>query len=408
MRRVAVTGMGIISPMGNTSYNFFENLISGVPAVKRITGTFAPLLNVKIAAEADFDPTEHFPIKQIRTLDRTTQMALVAAKQAWSDSGIVIGDDEQKRAGVYMGTGLGGAQTIDSMLCSVYKDNVSRVNPLSVVKIMCNAPASHISLQYALRGPCLTFSIACASSAVAIGEAFRLIKFGQADVVVAGGTESMLTLSSMKSWESLGVLAREDDQNPAASCKPFSMDRSGFVLGEGAAVIILEEMERARARGARIYAELTGYGTTSDAHHITAPTVEGQSSAMRLALEEARMNPQDIDYINAHGTATEMNDLVETQAIKIVFGADCRIPVSSTKSMHGHLIGAAGALELIAAILSMQHKSIPPTANLKTPDPQCDLDYVPNQGRVGLNVRVVMSNSFAFGGSNAVLIARLV
>ncbi|MBF0593323.1 MAG: beta-ketoacyl-[acyl-carrier-protein] synthase family protein, partial [Nitrospirae bacterium] len=380
MRRVAVTGIGIISPMGNTPDSFFQNLMSGVPAVKKMTAKFAPLLNVKIAAEADFDPAKHFPIKQIRTLDRTVQMALVAAQQAWSDSGIVIGDDERQRAGVYIGTGLGGAHTIDNMHYSLYKENVSRVNPFSVIKIMCNAAASYISLQYALMGPSLTFSVACSSSAVAIGEAFRLIKFGQADVIVAGGTESMITLSSMKSWESLGVLARNDEQDPAASCKPFSMDRSGFVLGEGAAVMVIEEMERARTRGAGIYAELVGYGATSDAHHITAPTVEGQSSAMRLALEEARMNPQDIDYINAHGTATTINDLVETQAIKVVFGADCRVPVSSTKSMHGHLMGAGGAVELIAAILSMKHKSVPPTANLKTPDPKCNLDYVPNQG----------------------------
>jgi 3-oxoacyl-[acyl-carrier-protein] synthase II len=408
MRRVAVTGMGIISPMGNTPEDFFGNLMSGVPAVKRITAEFSERLNVKIAAEADFDPAAHFSSKQIRTLDRTTQMALAAAKHAWNDSGIVLGDDEKNRAGVYMGTGLGGSQTLDFMHYSLYKEEISRVNPLSIVKIMCNATASHISMQHCLRGPCLTFSIACASSAVAIGEAFRLIKFSQADVILAGGAESMITFSSMKGWESLGVLAKEDAQNPAASCKPFSKDRTGFLLGEGAAVIVLEEMERAKARGASIYAELAGYGSTSDAHHITAPTVEGQSAAMRLALEEARIDPDGIGYINAHGTATQANDLIETRAIKSVFGADCRVPVSSTKSMHGHLMGAGGAVELMAAILSMRNKSIPPTANLKIPDPQCDLDYVPIQGRAVLTVTAAISNSFAFGGTNAVLVARQV
>jgi 3-oxoacyl-[acyl-carrier-protein] synthase II len=399
--------MGIVSPMGNTPDDFFRNLMSGAPAVSRIKAEFAERLDVKIAAQADFNPAAYFPPKQMRSLDRTAQMALAAAKGAWSDSGMVLGDDEKKRAGVYMGTGLGGAQAIDGVSYSLYKQEASRVSPLSILKIMCNAPASYISIQYALTGPCLTFSIACASSSAAIGEAFRLIKFDGADVILAGGTESMITFCSMKSWESLGVLAREDAKDPAASCKPFSRDRSGFVIGEGAAVIVLEEMERAKARGAAIYAELAGYGAASDARHITAPSVEGQSEAMRLALEEARMNPPDIGYINAHGTATEANDTAETRAIKSVFGVDCRTPVSSTKSMHGHLMGAGGAVELIAAILSMRHKSIPPTANLKIPDPECDLDYVPNRGRDGLkNLTAVMSNSFAFGGSNAVLVAR--
>jgi 3-oxoacyl-[acyl-carrier-protein] synthase II len=274
---------------------------------------------------------------------------------------------------------------------------------------MSNAPASHISIQYGLSGPCLTFSTACSSSAVSIGEAFREIKAGYSDIILAGGTESLLAYGSFKCWESLGILAPEDAENPAASCRPFSRDRAGFVLGEGAAIVVLEDMERARRRGAPIYAELAGYGSTSDAHHITSPSVDGQARAMRLALEEARVSPDDIDYINAHGTATTKNDIVETRAIKEVFGARAKsVPASSTKSMHGHLLGATGAVEFVAALLAMKHQTIPPTAHLRLPDPECDLDYVPNAGRTGVRVRTIMSNSFAFGGTNAVLVAKAV
>jgi 3-oxoacyl-[acyl-carrier-protein] synthase II len=244
---------------------------------------------------------------------------------------------------------------------------------------------------------------------VSLGEAFRQIKAGYADVILAGGAESLLAYGSFKCWESLGVLAPQDTENPAASCRPFSRDRAGFVLGEGAAIVVLEAMERAKKRGAPIYAELAGYGSTSDAHHITGPSVDGQARAMRQALDEAETSIDEIDYINAHGTATTKNDIVETRAIKEVFGGRAKtIPASSTKSMHGHLLGATGAVEFVAALLAMQHQTIPPTAHLRVPDPECDLDYVPNAGRTGLRVRTVMSNSFAFGGTNAVLVARAV
>jgi 3-oxoacyl-[acyl-carrier-protein] synthase II len=272
--------------------------------------------------------------------------------------------------------------------------------------IMNNASAAHISIEYGLSGPCLTLSTACASSANAIGEAFRQVRDGYVDVMLAGGAEAFLTYGGFRSWESLRVLAAEDPEDPSKSCKPFSKNRTGLVPGEGAAMVVLEEMERAIRRGAPIYAELIGYGSTSDAGHITRPSLEGQARAMAEALKEAGLLPEDIDYINAHGTATEWNDLVETQAIKKVFGDyACKVPVSSTKSMHGHTMGAAGAIEFIVSLLTIKNQAVPPTINLDQPDPECDLDYVPNIGRKGVTVNTVMSNAFAFGGSNAALIA---
>lgn len=407
MKRVAITGLGVISPVGNRTAVFFSNLMAGTSGVRRMTSDFSSQLSVKIAAESDFYPPDYFSKKQIGALDRVTLMALAAASQAWDDSGITLTEEEKNRAGVYLGTGMGGSPSLDALFVQLYKKAASRVNPLFVPKIMSNAPASHVSIRYGLSGPCLTFSTACSSSAVAIGESFRQIKAGYCDVMLAGGTECLLTYGSFKSWESLGVLATEDPDDPSASCKPFSKDRSGFVLGEGAALLVLEEMEHAQKRGAKMFGEIIGYGSAADASHIVRPSTAGQARAIRLALDEARIEPDAIDYINAHGTATAANDLAETQALKEVFGKRAyAIPVSSTKSMHGHLLGAAGAVEFVAAVLAMTNGAIPPTAHLRVPDPDCDLDYVPNRGRTGVDIRTVMSNSFAFGGTNAVLIAR--
>jgi 3-oxoacyl-[acyl-carrier-protein] synthase II len=302
---------------------------------------------------------------------------------------------------------MGGGNTIEDLYDQLFKHNADRVKPLTVLMVMNNASASHISIEYGISGPCLTLSTACASSANAIGEAFRQVRDGYVDVMLAGGAEAFLTYGSFRSWESLRVLAVEDPEDPSKSCKPFSKNRTGLVLGEGAAMVVLEEMERAVRRGAPIYAELIGYNSTSDAGHISRPSLEGQARAMAEALKEAGLLPEDIDYINAHGTATQWNDLLETQAIKKVFGDyACNVPVSSTKSMHGHTIGAAGAIEFIVSLLAIKNQSVPPTINLDQPDPECDLDYVPNIGRKGMKVNTVMSNSFAFGGTNAVLIAR--
>ena len=406
MRRVAVTGLGVISPSGNSAGELFGNMMAAKSGVKRIAAAYAEKLIVKIAAEVDFDPIFFFSKKMV-SLDRTSQMALAAALQAWDDSGIVLDGEEKNRSGVFMGTGQGGAQSLDEICIQLYREEKSRVSPLSIVKIMSSAAAAHISIKYGFAGPCLTYTTACSSSSVSIGEAYRQIKYGFIDIAFAGGTESLTNFASFKCWESLGVLAKEDPEDPSTSCKPFSKNRSGFVLGEGAAMVILEDMDRAQRRGAHIYGEVMGYGSTADAHHITGPTVDGQERALRMALDDAGIRPDEVDYINAHGTATAANDEVETLAIKKVFGDIAhKVPVSSTKSMHGHLIGAAGAVEFVISLLAIKNKAIPPTANLMVSDPACDLDYVPNVGRTGQDVRVVMSNSFAFGGTNAVLIAR--
>jgi len=406
MRRVVVTGLGVISPSGNSAGELFGNLMSAKSGVRRISSAYAEKLSVRIAAEVDFDPLAYFAKKMV-SLDRTSQMALAAASQAWSDSGLTLDGEEKERAGVFIGTGMGGAQSLDTVCIQLYKEDKARVSPLSIVKIMSSAPASHISINYGFTGPCLTYTIACSSSSIAIGEAYRQIKYGFVDNAFAGGTESIINYTSFKSWESLGVLAKEDPETLAASCRPFSKNRTGFVLGEGAAMVVLEDMERAQKRGAKIYGELIGYGSTSDAYHITGPSVDGQERAIRMALDEAGIGPDSVDYINAHGTATATNDVVETNAIKKAFGDRAyKVPVSSTKSMHGHLIGAGGALEFVISLLAIKNKAIPPTANLNVPDPECDLDYVPNEGRTDRNVRIIMSNSFAFGGINAVLLAR--
>jgi len=399
--------MGIISPCGNNISDFWSKITAGKSGVRKISSEYSPLLSAKIAAEVDFNPSDYFGKKQVSYLDRVNQFALAAASGAWKDAALSLDTKEKERSGVYMGVGLGGANAIEDGYVRLFKQNEDRVKPLSVLMIMNNASASYISIEYGLTGPCLTISTACASSANAIGEAFRQIRDGYADVMLAGGAESFLTYGVFRSWEALRVLAAEDPEDPSKSCKPFSKNRSGLVLGEGAAVVVLEEMERAVRRGALLYAEIIGYGSTSDAFHITKPSLEGQSRAISEALGEARISPETVDYINAHGTATQWNDLLETQALKKVFGDDAyKIPISSTKSMHGHAIGAAGAIEFIVSLLALKNQAIPPTINLDQPDPECDLDYVPNIGRKGVRVNTVMSNSFAFGGTNAVLIAR--
>ena len=406
-RRVAVTGLGIISPCGNNIDEFSFNIMAGKSGVRRISSAYSSLLSVKIAAEVDFNPLDYFIKKQVASMDRVNQFALAAASQAWKDSELSLDAKEKERAGVYIGCGMGGGNTIEDLYDQLFKHNADRVKSLTVLMIMNNASAAHISIEYGLSGPCLTLSTACASSANAIGEAFRQVRDGYVDVMLTGGVEAFLTYGGFRSWESLRVLAAEDPEDPSKSCKPFSKNRTGLVPGEGAAIVVLEEMERAVRRGAPIYAELIGYGSTSDAGHITRPSLEGQARAMAEALKEAGLLPEDIDYINAHGTATEWNDLVETQAIKKVFGDYAfKVPVSSTKSMHGHTMGAAGAIEFIVSLLAIKNQGVPPTINLDQPDPECDLDYVPNIGRKGVTVNTVMSNAFAFGGTNAALIAR--
>jgi 3-oxoacyl-[acyl-carrier-protein] synthase II len=408
MSRVAVTGIGVVSPLGLTKDALFRNLMEGRSAIRRMRAEFTDKLSLRVAGEVDLPQDPHPATAGRVALDRFSAFALIAAYEALTDAGLAPSGADLREAGVYVGTGMGGAHTIEDGYRDLFVQGKDRVKPFTVLAAMNNAAAAQISLAYGLGGPSPTYSCACASSGVAIGEAFRAIRHGYASTLLAGGAEALLTYGTLKAWESLRTLAVERAADPTASCRPFARDRSGLVLGEGAAMVVLEDLDRARARGARILAELIGYGTTSDASHLTRPCAAGQSAAMAQALHDAGIAPQEVDYINAHGTATVAGDKVETDAIKQVFGAHAyRMPISSTKSMHGHLMGAAGALEFAVSLLAIQHQAVPPTAHLDLPDPECDLDYVPLRGRGEVPVKVVMSNSFGFGGTNAVLVARV-
>ena len=407
MRRVAVTGLGVVSPMGNDVQTLLEQLAAGRSAVATLPEPLAARLTSPVAAAVRFDGAQHFDAPKLRMLDRVSQFALVAANQAVSDAAIEWQQIDSARSGVFVGTGMGGAQTADDAYHTLYAERSDRIKPFSVLLAMNNAAASWVGLEYGLRGPNVTYTTACSSSAVAIGEAWRRIRAGDVDVMLAGGAEAPLNLGTLKAWEAMRTLAMADPSDPSASCRPFSRDRTGLVLGEGAAMLVLEDWHHATERGARIHAELLGYGLHTDIAHITRPSIEGQAAAMRAAIASADISPSEVDYINAHGTATAANDAVETAAIKAVFESHAyRVPVSSTKSMHGHLLGAAGALECVATLLAIRTGVVPPTANLRVPDPECDLDYVAERARAGIRVRTAMSNSFAFGGTNAVLIAR--
>ena len=404
-RRVVVTGAGILSPVGNDRETFFSTLMAGKSGIRRLESAFVDALDTKIAGWIpDFDPLAHMSKSKAGAMDRVTQFAVVASQQAIADAGLDLESMDRERVGVYVGTGMGGSSSIEEGYVRLYRDNASRLKPFTVLMAMNNAAGSQVALEFGLTGPDLTFCTACSSSAVAIGEAARQIRHGYADVMLAGGAEALLTYGTIKAWEALRTLANEDADNPSASCKPFSADRSGLVLGEGAAMVVLEDMESALARGAHIYAEIIGYGSSNDSSHITQPSVEGQARAMRRALADAGITADQLDYINAHGTGTKLNDVTETAAIKQVCGS--AIPVSSTKSMHGHLMGAAGAVEFVACLMALERQALPPTAHLAQPDPECDLDYIPNTGRENVRVNTVMSNSFAFGGTCGVLIAR--
>ena len=407
MRRVVVTGMGLISPLGNDPAGVFDRLLAGDSGIRRLPESFNPRLTSRIVAPAAFVGEQRFPAARLRMLDRVSQFALGACAEALADAQLALDDEDANEIGVAIGTGMGGAQSTDDGYQRVYEQHSDRVQPFSVLLAMNNAAASWICIEYGLRGPNLTYSTACSSSAVAVGEAARRIAHGEAKVMITGGTEAPLTFGTLKAWEALHTLGQEDVANPAASCKQFARDGPGLILGEGAAILVLEDAEHARLRGARLHAEVAGYGLATDTEHITRPSVGGQAKAMALALASAGLAPSDVGYINAHGTGTQANDAVETAAIKVVFGDAARsCPISSTKSMHGHLLGAAGALEFIIAILALQRRIVPPTAHLRIRDPECDLDYVAEGARHIEQPTAVMSNSFAFGGTNAVLIAR--
>jgi nodulation protein E len=347
----------------------------------------------------DFDPETRFESRLHQGLDRNAQFALAAAEEAIGDSGLVFGEGLGARTGVITGSGIGGSQTMDAAYERLYRQGKRRTSPMTVPNIMPSSGASHISMAHGLRGPSFTISSACASSSHAIGIALSLIRWGSADVIVAGGHESQLNHASLYAWDALRVVS-------PTSCRPFSRERDGMILGEGGAMLVLESLEHALGRGARIYAELSGFGMTADAHHLTAPSVEGPVSAMRIALDDAGLGADGIDYVNAHGTGTESNDLNEARAIHGVFGARAReIAVGSTKSMHGHTLGAAGAIEAVATILAMHHGTVPPTPGADPIDPDIALKVIADAAHP-MAIRAAMSNSFAFGGLNAVLVFR--
>jgi 3-oxoacyl-(acyl-carrier-protein) synthase len=407
--------MGLICPLGADTQTSFVGALEARSAIRVAPPDFLPRLPHLLMAAAASDP-EALLDKKYAGLDRATQFAMVAAQEAMIDAGLIGAHTDPARFGVFVGIGFGGAQTVDAMYSRYFETvhdplqahkNPTVMHPLSVPRMMPNAAAALVSMRYGLRGQCNTYSVACASSAIAIGEAYRAIKHGYLDAALAIGTEALLTPGSFMAWNALRVMAKPDPADPTRSCRPFALDRSGFVLGEGAAALVLECEGHAKRRRAAALAQIAGYGCSSDAQHLTAPAVEGQVCAMRQALREAGMAPQEVQYVNAHGTATDAGDASETQSIRTVFGdyAD-KLAVSSTKAVHGHLIGAGGALELALSIRAMVSGSLPPTAHLDKPDPRCDLDFLPLKARHGCDIRAVMSNSFAFGGSNASLIAR--
>jgi 3-oxoacyl-[acyl-carrier-protein] synthase II len=413
--KVLVTGMGAITPLGTDRHSTFANALEGRSGIAPAAEALAKWLPQVLTAAVDKNPEALLDAKYAG-IDRATQFALVAAHEAMADAGIAPKPEDGGRFGVFCGIGFGGAQTVDALYTRFFntlhdtaipKKNPTVMHPLSVPRMMANAPAALISMHYGLRGSSNTYSVACASSAIAIGEAYRAIRHGYLDAAVVVGTEAMLTPGALMAWNALRVMAKAHPSDPSRSCRPFSVDRNGFVLGEGAAAIVLESEARALQRGANCVAELAGYGCTSDANHLTAGTEVEQAKAMQQALKEANLEPDQVQYLNAHGTATEAGDLVEARSIRLAFGkAADKLAISATKSMHGHLIGACGILEFIISLMAMHSGSIPPTANLENPDPRCDLDFVPLAARHDQPITAIMSNSFAFGGSNATLLAR--
>ncbi len=404
-RRVVITGLGCVTPLGNDLASTWDGLISGRSGIGRIRRFDPAPYETQIAGEVkDFDPLVAMDRKDARRTDRFTQLGTAAAKQAIDDGKVDTAKDND-RIGVSIATGVGGLETLIDQVLVMEKRGPGRLSPFLVPMLMANAASAQVSMQFGLRGPNLTHVSACASSAHALGESAEMIRRGMAEVMVAGGAEAAVIPLAIGAFSNMHAMSRRND-DPEGASRPFDKDRDGFVLSEGAAAVILEDREHALARGARIYAELVGYGATADAYHITSPSPEGEGNAraMKMALEEAGLEPTAIDYINAHGTSTQPNDREETAAIKQVFGGHAyKLMISSTKSMTGHLLGAAGALEAIACIKALETSCIPPTINYTTPDPELDLDYVPNTARAR-KIKTALSNSMGFGGHNASLI----
>jgi nodulation protein E len=398
VNRVVITGLGAVTPLGHTAREYWRNLSEGVSGLGPLTlPVDAETLTQKVAAEVKgFDPMQHFEERVIPQLDRVSQFAVVAAREAIAHSGIKFDMALSVRTATIIGTGVGGQTTHDDSFRRIYKEQRPRAYPLTIPKLMVNAPASQITMHCGLRGPAFAVASACASATHAIGLAFQMVRSGAVDCAVTGGTEACLTYGTVRGWEALRVMAPD-------MCRPFSADRKGMVLGEGAAMLVLETLERAQARGAPILAEMVGFGMSADAADLIAPDVNGMSRAMQGALDDAGLTAERVQYINAHGTGTTANDDTETKALHQVFGAHAqKLAVSSTKSMVGHALGAAGALESVATVMAVRDHVAPPTIGWLGRDPACDLDYVPNEPRK-MDIDVALSNSFAFGGLNAVL-----
>src|SRR5438105_5240219 len=400
MRRVVVTGVGVLSSIGNTVAQFEESLRAGRPGIAPITQVDTSRLRFRNAAEVQgFEPTEHF--SQLTWLDRFAQLGIVATRDAIADSALTWNDALRACTGVITGSCLGGIGTEDAYYFDFYHEKKPRCSPTAIPRIMSNAVASHVAMEQKFTGAAFTTSTACSSANHAIGQALWLIRQGTLDCALAGGSEAPIVLGHLKAWEGMRVVAPD-------TCRPFSKNRGGLILGEGAAMLVLEPLEHASARGAKIYAQLAGFGMSADAHHLTSPLADGSARAMNDALDDAGLSREQINYVNAHGTGTAANDSAETRALHQVFGSHAdKLAVSSTKSMHGHALGAAGALEAAATAFAIRGNFLPPTANFIERDPACDLDVVPNEARAA-QIKAALSNSFAFGGLNAVLAFRRV
>jgi 3-oxoacyl-[acyl-carrier-protein] synthase II len=399
-RRVVITGMGTVNALATDLAGYWRALCAGQSGISRIEQFDTTAFKVKIGGEVkDFQPEMHLEPRTVRRLDRYTQFALLAALQAVKDSGLDFGREDPYRCGVIIGSGIGGLNEFEEQHRRYLKDGPGRINPFTIPKMILNAAPGNVSIEFGLRGPNTAVATACASAANAVSDACDTIRWDKADVILSGGAEAAITPMGLGGFVAARALSSRNEA-PAQASRPFDKERDGFVIAEGAGILVLEELEHARRRGASLYAEVLSCASTADAHHITAPLPcgSGAAKAMELALRYAHLNPDDIQYVNAHGTSTELGDAAETRAIKQVFGAHaCRLAISSTKSMLGHLLGASGGVELIATALSLRHSVIHPTINYETPDPECDLDYVPNIARE-MRVRRAISNSFGFGG----------
>jgi 3-oxoacyl-[acyl-carrier-protein] synthase II len=408
-RRVVVTGMGVVTPIGQTLDTFWSNLIAGQCGVDRITRFDPSAFDTQIAAEVrDFDPTPAFPsAKEVRRTDRFTQFGIYAAWAALQDSGAELDKLNCDEIGAIIGSGIGGLETTTLQHKILLERGPGRLSPFMIPSLISNMASGIFSMYYNLRGPNFATCSACATANHALGEAYRTIKFGDAVMMFAGGSEATIVPIGIGGFCAMKAISTRND-DPKRASRPFDKERDGFVMGEGGGVLVLEELEHAKRRGARIYCEIIGYGNTADAYHLTAPAEGGEGAArcMRMALRSAGLNPEDIAYINAHGTSTPLGDIAEAQAVKTVFGEHARkLVISSTKGATGHMLGAAGAVEMTACILAMQHNLVPPTINYEVPDPLCDLDFAPNQARE-MDVNAVINNSFGFGGHNSSIVAR--